>query len=317
MMNILVQLPEIVNDEFIDEPHRQHPPLPADWAPDARAAGGGGFPFLVNKSNNCTEDDIEKVLFKPAKSLFKSVFVLNENSYKFVELVGLERVGFFTITTPDICSYWTKEGWREAHRRFHSFMTHSYYEIFGKNSRWLVVLEPQNRGAVHWHMLVECPCDIRTGVNFDEFMIKPYGNYRTASNGLRELWGKIRASLKVYGLGRGELLPIRKTREAIAEYIGSYVGKTIQYEALEKRVSGLKRPAGSKRVRYSVGTWRSANHKFAWVESGRKWRAAVAMAAAKMGIVSTEQWTMRFGKRWAYYLGNEILENYEREIAMK
>jgi hypothetical protein len=279
-------------------------------AASAARRPGADPPFLVNKSNNCNEGKRDFYNFRLSSVEQKTVLVLKENVGKMVELCGLEKVGFLTLTTPDNCSYWSKEGWQEAQKRYHSFMSRAYPEIFGKTSRRVVVLEPQRRGAVHWHMVIECPGDIRTGVNFDEFKEK---DYSSAGKILRGLWKELRASCGLYDLGRHELLPVRTSKEAISNYVGGYIAKSILREVSEGDWEKVKRPFHSRRVRYSQGAWRSANTNFAWVAAGHKWRAAVCLTAAELGITSIEQFSRRFGSRWAYTLGPMIIDNYERK----
>src|ERR1035437_2702795 len=316
------RLPEglpVVNDCF-DTPVVGHstplhevvgdPPQGGDAAPAALRPGCGS-PSLSKIRDNCTGNQLRVREFKLSSSENKTALVLRENVGKMVELCGLERVGFLTLTTPDNCSYWTREGWDEGQRRFHSFMSHSYPDIFGQSSKRVIVLEPQDRGAIHWHMLIECPCDIRTGVNFAEFNEKPRGNYRSAPAGLKELWKLLRESCKIYGLVRHELLPICSTKKAVSEYVGKYIGKTIEMEA-RVGLGGVRRPFKVRRVRYFQGTWRSANTRFAWVGAGRTWRAAVALTAAQLGIKDMAGFSMRFGSKWAHQLGGAIMENYER-----
>src|SRR5450830_501317 len=113
-----------------------------DAAPAALRPGGDP-PSLSKIRDNCNGNPSRVREFKLSSSENKTALVLRENVGKMVELCGLERVGFLTLTTPDVCSYWMKDGWQEAQRRYHSFMTGAYPGIFGKTSRRVVVLEPQ------------------------------------------------------------------------------------------------------------------------------------------------------------------------------
>ena len=259
------------------------------------------------ESHNCNQVGIET--FRVRGSDLRVSHALIVNVRAFCDVVGVNRVGFLTLTTPDVCSYWDRDGWAEGQRRFHSFMSGAYRDIF-KGGRYVVVLEPQRRGAVHWHMLVECPGDIRTGVDFDQFMA---GDYSSASPLLRGLWAQLRERLEAYGLGRHELYPVRSERDAIAEYVWKYIGKSINREKAEGLLEGKSRPSRCRRVRYSRGSWRSASANFAWAESGRQWRRAVGYVSAQLGFTSTDDWRAKFGDRWCYGLGAMILGIYERE----
>ena len=258
------------------------------------------------ESHNCT--GVGADTFKVRGSDLRVSHALITNVRELCDIAGVNRVGFLTLTTPDVCSYWERDGWGEAQGRFHSFMSHGYRDIF-KGGRYVVVLEPQHRGAVHWHMVVECPADIRSGVNFEEFM---RGDYGTAPASLRGLWGQLRERLQAYGMGRHELLPVRSERDAIAEYVGKYISKSITQEKAQGLIGGKSRPARCRRVRYSRGSWRAATANFAWAQAGRKWRQAVAYVSAELGLHSTEDWTARFGQRWCWVLGDMILSIYDK-----
>ena len=54
-----------------------------------------------------------------------------------------------------------------------------------------MVVEPQgHRGnAVHYHLLVVCPDDIRTGFDFEAIQRR---DYRSASSTLRGMWSTLR-----------------------------------------------------------------------------------------------------------------------------
>ena len=66
--------------------------------------------------------------------------------------------------------------------------------------------------------------DIRTGFHFAAVK---RGDYRSASAYLRREWRFWRATAPKYGFGRTELLPIKKTAEGVAKYVGKYIAKHI------------------------------------------------------------------------------------------
>ncbi len=216
----------------------------------------------------------------------KTAFALRLNVEAFVKVVGLEDVGFLTLTFADhVCD------WREGQRRFNSFMTDYGREKFG---RYICVMEPQQSGRVHYHLLVDCGYDIRTGLNFDEIK---RGDYRSAKSELRWLWKELRAVLPRYGFGRHELLPIRTGVHGISKYVAKYISKG----ALHRD----RRFKGSRWVRYSRG-WRFAVSKFSWASPGaRCYRMKLAELASRMGL-QYEDMKEQFGPKWAFAL-NDIL----------
>ena len=269
-------------------------------APEARA-----LPRLpCHESHNCDRkarsDRLTGGEIRAAESLAGNVAHL-------AEVCGLERVGMFTITLGDKLSYYNPADWKEAQRRLHNWLRKGLPEVFGASARWLSVVEPQHvRGVIHWHFLIECPDDIRTG--FD-WKAANGGRWKEtgASPTLRRMWSKLRRSLPRYGLGRHELLPVRSSAEAIASYVGKYIGKTIAQESWHEHADGLRRPPKARRIRYSLG-WRAWTPQYMSVEAGRKWRVALRAIAAECGAGEDFGFFRRtFGPRWAYHLRDVIL----------
>ena len=222
---------------------------------------------------------------------------------------GVERCAFVTITTPQNMSYWSKEGWETARKRFRSWITHcgGLPYVFGSGRDWCRVIEPQRRGAIHWHLLVDCGVDIRSGVDFEAFAAR---DYRSAGPALRGMWAKMRESCKRYKLGRSEIAPIKSDRwEAAARYVGKYISKGVRVEAWERACEEKARPVHSRRVGFSSG-WKVANGNFAWVEDGEDWRKAVAYFAETLGITEYSQLSELLGKKWAYHNRKFIIEDY-------
>ena len=112
-------------------------------------------------------------------------------------------------------------------------------------------------------------------------------------------------------LGRHELMPVKSTAEAVADYVGKYLRKAAAIEDWMRGAEGMRRPPHARCVRYSQG-WTVASQKFAWMEQGRVWRAAVAHAAESVGIVSLEGFRYRYGPRWAFHLADKILGDWAR-----
>ena len=220
----------------------------------------------------------------------KTAYALSLNVEGLLNRCGIDRVGFLTVTFPDnVCDP------KEALRRFNSFNTnflkkHFYFGL------WLYVKERQKRGAWHYHVLIDCGGDIRTGIDWEAL---ERGDYRSANAHLRMLWADLRESLPKYGFGRSELLPIRENAEAMAKYVGKYISKHV----------GVRRPE-DKRVRlvsYSRN-WLRSGTKFQWMTpNSRQWRKNLAAFAECYGFRSMDEVKDFFGDRWAYFLAKVLI----------
>lgn len=209
----------------------------------------------------------------------RQAYAVGSNVEEFCRKFGIEKCGFLTLTFKEFI-----KNHKEAQRRFHSFMAGIGSNYFGA---WAVVLEKSPRDRLHYHLLVECQEDIRTGFNFEEVR---QGKYGSANEYLRGLWAALRGSLPGYGFGRHELLPIRTTDEAIAHYVGKYLSKDFDLGMLK----------GARRVRYSQG-WKNCSMQFGWnTDQARAWRKFCAAQAAKCGCRSMEEVREKFGPKWAF-----------------
>ncbi|MBU6400727.1 MAG: hypothetical protein KGS61_10435, partial [Verrucomicrobia bacterium] len=147
---------------------------------------------------------------------------------------------------------------------------------------------------IHYHLLVVMDQDIRTGFDFEAVKAK---DYRSAGEYLRAQWEFWRQTAPKYGFGRHELLPIRKTGEALAKYVGKYIGKHIEHRLPEDK--------GARLVRYSRGTNR-ARAQFSWCTPGAAlWRTKLGLLCRALGLTSdnyTEQLREWYGPRWCHTL---------------
>lgn len=263
----------------------------------AGAAGAISLPCL--NSNNSTES----VLSEPQKEPFllspyhkKQAFALSQNAAQFINLFGLDYIGFLTLTFADNVT-----DHKEAQRRFNSLATH-FLRLFAVD--YMLVKERQQRGAWHYHLLVALPAPIRPGFNFAEvFPVKGRPRYTSACPYLRSLWKELRAAMPKYGFGRSELAPIKSNEEGIACYVGKY----IQQNALNKWCSGYD-DKGVRIVSYSQA-WPRTTLQFAWNTPGAKeWRRKVRLFAEYLGLKHYEELSLKLGKRWAYYFADVINE---------
>jgi hypothetical protein len=225
----------------------------------------------------------------------RTAFALAENIRMLAARFGVERLGFLTLTFRDHVT-----DIREAQRRFNSLRTHVLSERYAAS---IAVPERMLTKRVHFHLIVVCPADIRTGVDFKAIAA---GDYRSAGSWLRSEWAFWRRTAPKFGFGRTELLPVRSTTEGIAKYVGKYVAKHIDQRLPEDK--------GARLVRYTASA-RQVGTRFAW--AGVRpwlWRQKLARFAADHGCRDLDDMRGKFGRRWAYRLSEHIaavtLEEY-------
>lgn len=226
----------------------------------------------------------------------KIAFMIESNGTNLFLKNPLEKIGFLTVTFGE-----NLVDFKEASRRINNFQRRVLPLIFPDNN-WVQVKETQKRGAIHYHYLGVCSEDIRTGVDFEALAAR---NYKSAGKHLKGLWALLREKCPKYGLGRHELLPIHKSGEAMAKYVGKYINKCHMY-----RTSEFK---GMRFVAFGKGFERSSSMRFTWSgynykdgkaipTGGKKWRDTVGEVAEKIGATEIEGITKKLGKRWAWHL---------------
>lgn len=155
--------------------------------------------------------------------------------------------------------------------------------------------ERHKSGAVHFHVLgiLTGTPDIRTGLDFEKIAKK---DYRSAPEALRDIWAYLRDTLPAYGFGRAELLPVKKTGEAVAAYVSKYIEKNVW--------NRLPEDAHKKLVRY-IG-WNGQQlrpNDFSWGSPrATAWRSKTAECAGLIGIESPEMAAAALGPRWAFHM---------------
>ena len=227
----------------------------------------------------------------------KTVFVLKANVEKFIEEIGLNNCGFLTLTFPD-----SVMDHKEANRRFDNLRRRVFPQLFGPVS--IRVSERHKNGAWHFHVLVDCRQDIKTGINFDE--IYSTGShegkrpkYSSASPYLRNLWSALRSASEKYGFGRTELLPIKSNVEAMTKYVGKYLSKGNMLRD--------ERDKGVRLVGYR-GEFVRSSPKMAWHSDGaQEWRRKLSKFSEIMGVRTLEGLQEKFGPRWAFHLKIPIM----------
>lgn len=248
---------------------------------DGREAPDGAKPLPCLYSNNGAQIEPNTLnLLTPYHR--KQAETLYWNTSSFVELYGLNYVGFLTLTFKDNVT-----DHHEASRRFKSLNKHFLKTTFGN---WILVKERQNRGAWHYHILIDCKTDIRTGFNWKAAVCR---DYTSASPALKNLWAKLRKAMPKYGFGRSELMPIRSNKDGIGRYVGKYISKHVGVR--EERDKGV-------RLFSSSSGFRPANTNFAWnTPHAWVWRMKVKEFARIRRVGSYGGLQMHFGKRWAFW----------------
>ena len=216
----------------------------------------------------------------------KTAYALKLNVLYLIERYGLERIGFLTLTfARHVVAY------KEAQKELHSLMTGVLKQRYPE---YIIVMERMDSKRIHYHLLVVMAEDIKIG--FDFAAVKR-GDYRSAGDYLRKEWKFWRETAPKYGFGRTELLPIRKTAEGVAKYVGKYVAKHIGQRLPEDK--------GARLVRYSQGTNRVGT-RFSWMSPGAMmWRAKLGTFCRMLNLNSDnykeflKEW---FGRNWVYHL---------------
>jgi len=230
--------------------------------PETNPEGEKSLPCLY--SNNSIENSSkppsklqENPLVKYSNRLStahkKSATILAWNVQFMAETHGLNYLGFLTLTFPFkvFCM-------KEAQRLFNSMATNFLRHHF---THWICVKERHKDGSIHFHLLVVCKSDIRTGFDFEGIEKR---DYSSASPELKKTWSILRRNLNKYKFGRSELLPIKSTAEGIARYVGKYISKTV--------CNRLESDKGTRMVNYSGNSRNSTTRVTVLSEGSKKWR---------------------------------------------
>ena len=122
-------------------------------------------------------------------------------------------------------------------------------------------------------------------------------------------WARLRRLLPRYGLGRAELLPLRKGKEAISEYVGKYLeaGLTLRKHSWK----GCRRVEFDRRAKLA---WLACTRVFAWHSLGAKaWRKRVGELGAALGVDDMAGIRRKLGAKWAYRLREAITLGTEED----
>jgi len=169
---------------------------------------------------------------------------------------GAEKLGFLTLTFRDHVTCV-----KEASRRFNSFATNILKKRY---SDYIRVLERQASGRIHYHLLVVLDEDIKTG--FD-FAAVANNDYSSAGKRIRLEWALLRKTAPLYRFGRTELMPVKSNSEALAQYVGKYIGKHFNSRKEEDK--------GARLVSYSSGARMATSRYSATTKYGTEWRQKI------------------------------------------
>ncbi|RXK55100.1 hypothetical protein ESB00_04160 [Oleiharenicola lentus] len=246
----------------------------------------------------------------PTGAEAKSAFHLRLNVASFIQHWGRNRCLFFTLTD-------------EANLHPTQF-ARSWNNYLRRRGSWILsfirVLEPQKRGNPHYHLLVAVEWDTKPDAfdwkAFDECQRERRENGRTArfrelrdrykasaSPRLVAMWSLLRKVLPKYDLGRAELLPLRKGKEAVSEYIGKYLeaGLVIRKHSWK----GCRRVEFDRRNKIH---WLACTRVFAWHSPGMTaWRQRIAELARAVGATDMPAIARKLGRSWAYHLRYSIV----------
>lgn len=248
----------------------------------------------------------------------KRAFILRRHVEAFVDFWGRNHSLFFTTTDADGLSP------REYARRWNSLLRHQSTWISG----FVRVLEPQKNGRPHFHNLTAVDFDTKPdafdweafSAAADAYRAKDWSTFRamrerykqSAVPELRALWEWGRRMMPRYGLGRCEILPIRK-QGAIAEYIGKYLDKGMTYRV--DRWKGVRRFDTDRRTSEQ---WKRCGRLFSWASPGAtQWRKRCREIALAIGLQDTgdpKDLSRKLGPRWAFRLRGTITTGTDEEF---
>lgn len=136
---------------------------------------------------------------------------LEQNALALIDRNGLNFIAFVTLTFKKRLSN------PEIARRLKSLRNGVLDRFF--NGKWLWVRGRFTGGGTHFHLLVVCSENIRSGFDFRERKLR---RMPSANEALRKVWTFWREKAAKYAFGRAHTLPVR-LREAVAGYMARHV----------------------------------------------------------------------------------------------
>lgn len=268
--------------------------------------GNTSLPCLrVNNSNERPTTDKNNTFTPIPPWVRKSEFKVKCEVMALFDKFGLDKIGFLTLTFAD-----DVQDHKQATKRLNSLITGVLRERYAQCIR---VSERQQSGRWHFHLVVVCQQDIRRGVDFEAIKKRDYK--QGANSALRAEWAFWRSTAKKYGFGRTELLPVRKTGEALAAYVAKYISKGFAYRQQQDKHMRLYSVIGGSRVcasRFSFYSpkaiqWRQKVAMWAASWSGVFARVAVSGGHQPIEMLTYDDLPHFFGSKWAWRYRDQIL----------
>lgn len=160
-----------------------------------------------------------------------------------------------------------------------------------------------------WQAFDDCQLERRLHGQTPRFRALRKRYRRSAPNQLVTMWGFLGKVLPRYGLSRAELLPLRKGKEAISEYVGKYLeaGLTLRRHSWK----GCRRVEFDRRSKFG---WLACSRDFAWHSPGATaWRKRVGELGAAIGVTDLTGIRAQLGPKWAYRLRSAITLSPDNE----
>lgn len=250
---------------------------------------------MVNsqKCENVTVTDCPKInLLKGSHKRMAEVLMIEIQ--ELAKRYGVEKLGMLTVTFADDSTAFNHD---EAERHFNSLATNVLKDRYER----VVVAKDRapKTGRIHFHLIVVCHGDIRTGVNHKQI---ERGVYHSAPVALRAEWSYLREHLEKYGFGKiHHLTPIKSTIEAASRYVAKYITKGVSTRTNDDKGRRFSRFLG-----FHCGE-RKAFARFAWnTLNGKLWRLKAAEMCRQYGCCM-EDLEELLGPRWCFYLQDAIM----------
>ena len=273
------------------------------------ASSEGARPLLYHSNHNSAELS-EKKAYKPTNKQAKTFKVLESNSKHWLKLYSQENIGILTLTFKENLTC-MKEAQKRWNRFAREFNRDKKFQLLVK------VAEPQKRGAVHYHCLIQTHKKIRGSIDWEIYesmgdakttaQKRKLGRElgKTATPHLRDLWAWLRVNAKKTGFGRTELMPLKKPHH-IKNYIGKYLEKDMQENALKK--DGKNR--NMRLITYGKNAPKVANQQFSWVFGPASiFRRKLDIWAKSRGFENREEIREVFGRSWCHHLRPHIMND--------